>query len=639
MSVRLHARIMLVVSLAMVIPAGVVAWAAWAGVAAITRELQAERTLLARSVADHLDDVVKGDLETLQAIGAVWRSNTPPDAAREREALRAAYLRAQVFESVMLLSGSATMVWEEPARARVDSGGMEHLAVIAQAFGTGKPEVSPLVDEPRGKRVYLAVPLRDWKGRIVRVAAGAIDPESERFAGLLRPFRFGQRGSTELIDRTGTVLATTDPGRRYIKSDHGQFIEGLIRDRKSAVGTCHSCHEKTRPGSAAATATGARPGETAGRTAQAGSASAPEGREPAPEETRSRAPEVLAFVPLAVVPWGIAIRQPEAEAFGALAALTKRLALVIPAVLAVGLVFAWGAAWSIRRPIRLLTRVAARIAAGDMAEPVPPLGDDEVGRLGRSLDRMRATIRESHQTLERRVEERTRELERLYQELSERDRSRGELLRKVISAQEDERKRIARELHDETSQSLAAVAIALETASTLASGPARGRIDDAKAIAGRALDELHRLLFDLRPSVLDDLGLASAVRWYAERHLEPAGISVRCEASGLEQRLPAEIETALFRVVQEALNNVAKHSGAETVLVECAARDDVVTIEVEDDGKGFDPQTVGPSASGTGLGLTGMRERVALLGGTLTLDTSPGEGTRIAVTVPLTARG
>jgi signal transduction histidine kinase len=606
----LHARIMLVVILAMLAPAGVVAWAAWVGVAEVSRELQAERTLLGKSVADHLDDVLKSDLETLQAIGGVWRAAEPPDAARERQAVRAAYLRAHALESVMLLSSPSALVWEEPLRARGDAAGLDHLGAVAEAFRSGRPEVSPLVDEPElGKRLYVAVPLRDWKGRVVRVVAGTIDPESERFAGLLRPFRFGQHGSTELVDRSGTVLATTDPSRRYIRSDHGQFIEGLIRDRKSAVGTCHGCHDAQ---------------------------SLPAG---AGDAAHFRAREVLAFVPLAVVPWGIAIRQPEAEAFGALAALTRRLALVAPAVLGAGLVFAWGAAWSIRKPIRLLTRAAERIAAGDMTEPVPPLGDDEVGRLGRSLDRMRETIRESHRTLERRVEERTRELERLYRELSERDRSRGELLRKVISAQEDERRRLARELHDETSQSLAAVAIALETAATTATGAARARLDDAKAIAGRALDELHRLLFDLRPSVLDDLGLVSAVRWYAERHLEPLGISARCEFSGLEERLPAEIEITLFRVVQEALNNVAKHSGAETVLVECALRDDVVAIEIEDDGKGFDPATVGRSASGAGLGLTGMRERVTLLGGTLAIDASPGDGTRISVTVPLPRRG
>jgi signal transduction histidine kinase len=594
---------MLVVALAMVVPAGVVAWAAWTGVAAVNRELLTERTLLGKSVADHLDDVLRSDLEALQSIGGVWRSTQPADEARERDAVRAAYLRSHLLESVLLLSSPSSTVWEEPSRPRGGDLGAATLPAVTQAFGTGEPAVSGLVDEAAGaRRLYLFVPLRDWKGRVVRVAAGSIDPESERFAGLLTPFRFGLRGSTDLVDRVGIVLATTDPARRYMKSDHGAFMEGLIRQKKSAAGTCHTCHES--------------PALAAGGPA------------------RDRAPEVLAFVPLGVVPWGIAIRQPEAEAFGALGALSRRLLLLVPGVIAVGLVFAWGAAWSIRKPIRLLTGVAERIASGDMAQPVPPLGEDEVGRLGRSLERMRETIRESHETLERRVEERTRELERLYRELAEHDRSRGELLRKVISAQEDERRRIARELHDETSQSLAAVAIALETAATLASGDVRRRLEDAKSIAGRALEELHRLLFDLRPSVLDDLGLASAVRWYAERHLEPLGIAVRCEFSGLEDRLPPEIETTLFRVVQEALTNVEKHSSAETVLVQCAAREREVTVEIEDDGKGFDPAAIGPSATGTGLGLTGMRERVSLLGGRLTIDSSPGEGTRIVVAVP-----
>jgi signal transduction histidine kinase len=595
----LHARILLVVGLGMLIPATVVGWAAWAGVAEVSRELQNERVLLGKSVADHLDDVLRADLEVLQSIGAVWRSAEPADETREREAVHAAFLRSHLLDAVALLSSPSIVVWQEPARPPEEATPMTDIAAAREAFGSGKPEVSELVDRPgHGRRLYLLVPLRDWNGRVVRVVAGAIDPESERFTMLLRPFRFGAHGSTDVVDRTGTVLASTDPARRYIAGDHGHFIEGLIRDRKSAVGTCHGCHEGSK--------------------------------------VTGRAREVLAFVPLAVVPWGIAIRQPEAEAFGALGTLTRRLLVVGPAVLGVGVLFAWGAARSIRKPIRLLTRVAERIAAGDMTEPVRPLGDDEVGRLGRSLERMRATIRESHETLERRVEERTRELEGLYQALRERDRSRGVLLRKVISAQEEERRRIARELHDETSQSLAAVAIALETAASAASGQTRRHLDDAKAIASRALDELHRLLFDLRPSVLDDLGLASAVRWYAERQLLPLGIAVRCEFSGLDgRRLPAEIETALFRVVQEALTNIAKHSAADTVLVECAAREGVVTVQIEDDGRGFDPEAPALSTSGTGLGLMGMRERVTLLGGTLTIDSSPGEGTRIAVSVPI----
>jgi two-component system sensor histidine kinase UhpB len=159
-----------------------------------------------------------------------------------------------------------------------------------------------------------------------------------------------------------------------------------------------------------------------------------------------------------------------------------------------------------------------------------------------------------------------------------------------------------------------------------------------KALATRALDGVHALIFDLRPSVLDDLGLLPAVRWLGARHLESRGVTVRCEFVELAERLPPELETALFRVVQEALMNVARHAQAETVLIQIAPREGQLEIEIEDDGRGFAPEeSAVPEPSGRGLGLLGMRERVELLGGRLQVDSSPGNGTRVLARVPLPA--
>jgi signal transduction histidine kinase len=352
---------------------------------------------------------------------------------------------------------------------------------------------------------------------------------------------------------------------------------------------------------------------------------------------------VLALAPMGLARWGVLIRQDESVALARSESTRRTLLWLGPALLGLGLLFAWGAARSVRDPIALLTDSAERIAYGNLSQPIPELGQDEVGRLARSFEQMRMALKASmshveraNLDLERRVEERTRELEDLYRQLKERDAWREELLRKVISAQEDERKRLARELHDETSQTLSALAMKIETA--LAAWPSeasRDRLTEARGLTVRTLEELHRLIFDLRPSVLDDLGLLSAIRWYAERHLEPRGISVRCEFSGFGGRLMPELETALFRVAQEAITNIAKHSGAETVLIQCLERDGRITIEVEDDGKGFSPASLPPPAARErGLGLMGMRERVELFGGTLELDSAPGSGTRIAVSVP-----
>ena len=353
---------------------------------------------------------------------------------------------------------------------------------------------------------------------------------------------------------------------------------------------------------------------------------------------------VIALAPLRTAPWGVVARQAQSDAFARTLFYRRLMLWVAPLVLALTLVLAWGGARSVLRPVALLTESAEGIAYGNLEQPIPPLGADEIGRLGRSFEQMRLALKvsmdhveQANAVLERRVHERTQELERLNVRLQEKEAWREELLRKVISAQEDERKRLARELHDETSQTLSALAMKIETAlSGWPTDAGRERLSEAKTLIVRMIEELHRLIFDLRPSVLDDLGLLSAIRWYAERHLEPRGMSVRCEFSGFARRLKPELETALFRIVQESITNIAKHSGAETVLIQCLERDDGVSIEIEDDGHGFSPENLPPPAARErGFGLMGMQERVELFGGTFEIDSSPGSGTRVVVSVPL----
>src|SRR3989338_3178469 len=228
------------------------------------------------------------------------------------------------------------------------------------------------------------------------------------------------------------------------------------------------------------------------------------------------------------------------------------------------------------------------------------------------------------------VEERTQELKALYQELQRKEETRGELLRKVISVQEEERKRIARELHDETSQDLATLLLSLETSVSSASEPLKERLMRMKALPNRTLDSIHRLIYDLRPSVLDDLGLPSAIRWVAESRLEPLGIDLTFEVVGTERRLKPEIETTLFRIGQEAISNIARHAEANSVRIVIEFGDRLLRLQVEDNGKGFEPEKVVGSAD-RAIGLLGMRERAALLDGAFTIYSEPGGGTRLTI--------
>ena len=229
---------------------------------------------------------------------------------------------------------------------------------------------------------------------------------------------------------------------------------------------------------------------------------------------------------------------------------------------------------------------------------------------------------------------------RLYAELARRKQLRGELLEKVITAQEEERKRVARDLHDDTSQTLTALIYSLEAAESTSRLPEmHPTLAAMRQLATQALEGVHKVIFDLRPSVLDHLGLIVALRWYAETRLQPLGTRLHIVEQGCLQHLPPQMETALFRVAQEAINNIARHAGARHVNLTFDCRDSAVCIDIEDDGVGFDQAEVARSTDQRrGLGLVGMQERVGLLGGELVLVTGPGMGTHIAIHVPLPAR-
>lgn len=226
---------------------------------------------------------------------------------------------------------------------------------------------------------------------------------------------------------------------------------------------------------------------------------------------------------------------------------------------------------------------------------------------------------------------------RLYAEVQHKEQLRGELLKKVITAQEEERKRIARELHDDTSQALTALLYAADGGMEISNlEEIKEMLEDMRALAVRTLDGVHKLIFDLRPTMLDHLGLVPALRWFAQSRLEPAGVRVTIDEKSASRRLPTEIETALFRVVQEAISNIARHAAARNVHISFDFRDEAVAVEVGDDGIGFDMIELALSPdSGRGLGLMGMRERIEVLDGELEIIAAPGYGTHVVIRVPL----
>jgi signal transduction histidine kinase len=223
-------------------------------------------------------------------------------------------------------------------------------------------------------------------------------------------------------------------------------------------------------------------------------------------------------------------------------------------------------------------------------------------------------------------------------EAQQSDALRGELFRRVVGAQEAERQRIARDLHDETGQSLTAVGMGLRGLATMirhGDGEQAARtLRSLETLSTNALTELQRLIADLRPSHLDDLGLSAALRWYAGTVQERTNLQVRVDVLGDEVDLPSALKVAVFRVVQEALNNVIKHAEATHVQVHVTFGGDAMRVLIKDNGRGFDPGAPRDAQRRASLGLVGMQERVNLFGGTFHLQSQIGQGAQIEVSIP-----
>jgi two-component system, NarL family, sensor histidine kinase UhpB len=271
--------------------------------------------------------------------------------------------------------------------------------------------------------------------------------------------------------------------------------------------------------------------------------------------------------------------------------------------------------WMLQRRFAPLERLIRRIEGIDPAEPtghqLPDEGDpvEEIDKLSRSFNLL----------LERIEDERRRS---------------GTL---AMRAQEEERRRLARDLHDEVNQALTAILLRLEA---LAQDSPEARVEEVnelKRLVNQAMEELLNLARQLRPSALDDHGLMPAVETQLKRFSARTGVEVTLNVDGDPDSLPEDVQTAVYRILQEALANVGRHAGATAVVVDIEARDERLELRVRDDGEGFDPGTTARGGAGdgpgAGLGLSGMAERARLAGGELDVRSTPGGGTTVTLRI------
>jgi len=293
-------------------------------------------------------------------------------------------------------------------------------------------------------------------------------------------------------------------------------------------------------------------------------------------------------------------------------AMTTRLLLSWLLVALIGAGISYLLAFILSKPINNLIKGIDRVERGDLDVKIRPWFSDEIGRLTDAFNNMAGV-------------------------LGREKALKTELVRKLITSQEEERQRISRELHDKTSQSLTSIKIGLKVLETQAlPREALLKFDEFRALLNSSLDEIHELAVELRPPTLGDLGLPQVVKELGDNFKKTFGIEVECviEDFFINNRLKAAVEIGLYRIIQEAFSNIEKYSGAGRVLVMFSKAPGEFLLTIRDNGRGFDPVRALNKPGRKPLGLFGMKERAEILGGTFTLVSKEGGGAEITVSLP-----
>ncbi|MDH3626668.1 MAG: HAMP domain-containing protein [Acidobacteriota bacterium] len=553
----------LVLSLAVVVILAVIANSA------LHRETERQRIDTARIMALAIDrefsDAAQGLARLADEIGEPGRSSS----GRLRQYRFHSPFRAAVS---LLDSAGGVLVSDPPDYPPPPAELISAAGGVTGLYGAG--------DSRRPISIALVHPIR--KGSDVRYLIAEMAVRDSVFSERMREMSGGEERHVALVDRTARILAVSHDAYLLQQLSHDDDIARALDGQRPTVWNAV--------------------------------------RSPmCPDEPR---PVLTALVPLEGPPWGLVLQEHRVTAYAATDWLQRGVLATGLALVLGGLLLAITLSRSIISPLNKLSAHASRMRDQDLSIPVPISGDHEIRLLGETLEAMRKRLRNSlerlsafNESLEAEVKSRTRRL-------AERDAERRVLVRRLLSAGEDERCRIARELHDETAQMLTAVQL------TLDEEPAPN-LDKARNMLVETQREIHRVIHDLRPSLLDDLGLRAAIRSHTETYLKPGGMEVSLEIEDLPSLDPA-IEISIFRVYQELATNILRHAGAEHVSIELFTRAESLVLAVEDDGVGFNAKE-----RRAGAGITGMRERVGLVGGTMVIDSEVGMGTHVVVEVPL----
>ncbi|HHN64152.1 MAG TPA: HAMP domain-containing protein [Nitrospirae bacterium] len=562
-----------------------------------------KRLELSKIIGRYIDYILEENLKKLYDLSLEKDTLSPGgDFSDEKRALKSIYQYSIFTEGVFLLDPYGNMLVSYPQRRDLRFNILS-IPYISRVINEKKPVISDVysIQPIRKKVIFVLVPIKDLSGNIKAVAGGMLDPTSYIITRILKSIPLEKDTCVEVVDSHGIIISSNRPSRILTSSDHDRFLSSLAIAKKSSIGFCHRCHLE-------------------------------EGHE------SHRTNDIMAFAPLSVASWGVLLREPQEIVFSPAATMKKRFLILGIISIFATLTLAIGLSRSIVKPVQTLIRATRRIGEGDLSLPVRVNSKDEIGVLAESFDNMRQKLGESLEKIKKQnieleniVTERTKQLRESQKKISA-------LLKKVISSQEEERRRIARELHDETLQEISAFLMKMDMCRLYPEKINVEKIEEMREILVGIHHGIQAIIQNLRPSVLDDLGLESSIKWLLERNLKDRGINYFINIRGRGSlRLDQQVEITLFRIIQEAITNVARHSHAENVFVLLKKDKDYIYVEIEDDGVGFDVNEVLNSVTpeGRGLGIIGMKERAALFDGLLSICSSPGKGTRISLKFPL----
>jgi signal transduction histidine kinase len=539
------------------------------------RDLVAERDqALAGISAGQVRDLLQARIAVLEELGREQAFHNRDLAAQHAHLVEAGDLNALFVEGIALVDESG-----EPIAVGSSPPAWlqdRRLSGLArEVMSRQDVTVSPPDDVAnRESTLLVGIPIHDDTGDSYGVLAAPIRLSNLGLETLLGQVQVGEHGVAYLVDAAGQILAGSPSDRARSSLAGHTGLDQALRDDAAGATLCQS-----------------------------------------PDGERM----TLAYAPVdsAGLDWRVLVEQPWREVIGPVLRYSQFMPLVAALAAVVSLLALYYGIRAIARPLQALGERAERVAWGDFDATAKPVGGvQEIEDLRRTLDQMAKRIQSNQGGMH-------------------------DYIAAITQGQEEERRRLARELHDETAQALIALRQQVEMAQrTLARDPDRAsrRLDQVRAALAETLEGIRRFSRDLRPIYLEDLGFIPALEMLARETGQERAPEFRFSVTGPVRRLPPDLELAVYRIVQEALNNVVQHAQADQARVEVRFEDQHLVLSVLDDGRGFEPPDLPDALAREGhFGLMGIQERALLYGGQLTIRSTVGEGTDLSVRLPYPA--